>query len=483
MIAEKIFTFIQPHSFKLWRHSALLRAEVVRNKAYWIAQKPNSSFDYVKLDELKPTKFYSLLTTVYNESKTIESFLNSILHQVYKPLEVIICDGGSTDNTVFLIREWIEQNKTEFSIELICSQKCSISSGRNQAAKKAKSEILVFADAGTSLDKFWAERLLKAFINDVDFVCGWYKPIIETKLQKAFAWFVLPKLEAVDPEVFLPSARSMALKKEVFDATGGFPEHLSFAGEDSLFGIYAKSASREVAFVPDAYCYWHLPNGISKMYRTIYCYAKGDAESGGLFWSYYLVLIDKLGPLFVHLFFLILSFVLSLKSASFFYPTVVLFLTYVYRILSLVNSYAVFNQASLSDIFYRKIVLKFALIAQLLGFISGLFERNAVEQRRIGKRKYSIIFLPETHVFKKDQSLTNLILSKIKEGKYLTVIAAKSIGVAFRNASVENYLRSEFIVDAWLKKHKQFIDGEFEFIDFCQDSLSFELSKRINSLH
>ena len=327
MIAEKIFSLLQPRAFKLWRHSALYRPEIVRNKAYLVASKKFSDCEYVNIDSLKQSNQpYSLLTTVYNESKSIEDFLNSILRQSAAPNELVICDGGSGDNTIELIKAWQQKSQVKFPIRIIAEGKCSIAKGRNLSAKKASNDILLFADAGTSLDKSWAEKMLKGFLQDVDLVCGWYKPVIETNLQKAFAWFVLPKLNSIDPATFLPSGRSLAVRKHVFQAVGGFPEHLSFAGEDSLFAAYAKTASRAVAFVPDAYCYWRLPGGFMKMIKTVFRYAKGDGETGELFWNYYIVLIDKIGALFVHLYFLTVSLFLSiyLEGSLFFNLTLVL---------------------------------------------------------------------------------------------------------------------------------------------------------------
>jgi cellulose synthase/poly-beta-1,6-N-acetylglucosamine synthase-like glycosyltransferase len=371
VIAEKIYTYFLPHKLKLWRHDAMHRWELVRNKAYLIDSALDNS------TEISSVQPYSLITTVYNESLTIYAFLNSVLHQQHRPAELIICDGGSFDNTTELIKKWQEQNKVDFKISLLTPGRCSIAKGRNLAAAEAKCEILVFADAGTSLDKHWALRLVQAFIEDVDFVCGWYKPITENKLQQAIAWFILPKLETIDPETFLPSARSLAIKKSVYQKVGGFPENLTFAGEDSLFGVQAKYASRAVAFVPDAYCYWHVPKNLIAMFKTIFRYAKGDGESGKLFWTYYIILSDRMAALFIHLTFLLLFVLLYLKWSLFFYPTLILILSYLHRAFTIANSYAAFAKADIVDILCRCLVLKFALPAQLLGFFSGILNRRS----------------------------------------------------------------------------------------------------------
>lgn len=60
----------------------------------------------------------SLLVSVsvltYNSSMYILETLESIRQQTYPTLELVVSDDCSTDNTVELCREWIEQNKKRF---------------------------------------------------------------------------------------------------------------------------------------------------------------------------------------------------------------------------------------------------------------------------------------------------------------------------------------------------------------------------------
>lgn len=53
----------------------------------------------------------SLITTLYNESKNIEAFLDSYKKQTVYADEFIIVDGGSTDGTIDYINDFIEEIK------------------------------------------------------------------------------------------------------------------------------------------------------------------------------------------------------------------------------------------------------------------------------------------------------------------------------------------------------------------------------------
>ena len=80
----------------------------------------------------------SVTVITYNSSKTVLETLDSIKAQTYQNIELIVSDDCSTDNTVELCRNWIEQNKSRFvRTELLTVEKNTGVAGNSNRAGAA----------------------------------------------------------------------------------------------------------------------------------------------------------------------------------------------------------------------------------------------------------------------------------------------------------------------------------------------------------
>ena len=55
---------------------------------------------------MSKSPFFSIITVCWNSGKTISRTIESVLEQDYQDYEYIIVDGGSTDNTIDIIKEY-----------------------------------------------------------------------------------------------------------------------------------------------------------------------------------------------------------------------------------------------------------------------------------------------------------------------------------------------------------------------------------------
>jgi GT2 family glycosyltransferase len=108
---------------------------------------------------------------------------------------------------------------------------------------------------------------------------GFYRPDARTTFERLASCLNLPDAREVDPQAFLPSARSVAYRREVFDAVGGYPEWLAI-GEDMQFDLAMVRAGFGRVFVPEAVVHWRLRADVRSFLRQYYRYARGDGIAG-----------------------------------------------------------------------------------------------------------------------------------------------------------------------------------------------------------
>ncbi len=235
----------------------------------------------------------SLIATCRNEAGGVEAWLDSLLQQERLPDEVVICDGGSSDGTL----EILQRRAKSFPVPLIVlsAPGSNIARGRNLAIQHATHEIIACTDLGCTLQPDWLRRLVAPFERDPEIAlsAGYYQVVQNNTISTSFPASRLAAdlfgvhLETVQPQSFLPSGRSLAFKKNLWQQAGGYPEWLTDAGEDTLFDYQLKAQPARWAFVPQACVSWRAPDRLSRLLRTYARYARGDGETGiaaGLYW-------------------------------------------------------------------------------------------------------------------------------------------------------------------------------------------------------
>lgn len=84
----------------------------------------------------------SLILTSFNSRDLLRSTLENIEKQDYPKLEVIIKDGGSTDGTIDVIKEYKEKSKHE--VKYVSEKDSGIYDAMNQGYKLSSGDIVAF---------------------------------------------------------------------------------------------------------------------------------------------------------------------------------------------------------------------------------------------------------------------------------------------------------------------------------------------------
>ena len=143
-------------------------------------------------------------------------------------------------------------------------------------------------DAGCVLHQHWLQEITSPLVDpDVHIVSGWYEPLGEGPFQTMYRDCFLLALEDLDVAEFLPSSRSMALRKACWSAVGGYPIAAATA-EDTGFCLTLRGHGFCFYFAPAAVVFWRAPQNLREAMVKHFRYAHGDGVMG-LYVTQYLI--------------------------------------------------------------------------------------------------------------------------------------------------------------------------------------------------
>lgn len=311
---------------------------------------------------------FSLVITVLNEESKIISLLNSIAKQSMEPDEVIIVDGGSTDNTLSVISNFnpqaggqISNKKTKFKLLKKIGNRAV---GRNEGIQKAKNEIIAITDAGCILDINWLKKITTPFKDKkIEIVSGYYKVLSRSVFEKCVGIYVLVMPDSINPQEFLPSSRSMSLRKKIWKEAGGFPEKFSL-NEDYVFAIKLKKLNKKIHFARNAIVSWMPRSTIKNAFLMFFQFARGDAQAA--------ILRPKVIFIFIRYGLGFIIFLIGLINKN------VLYLAALFLVLYLIWAiYKNFHYVKKAEALYILPILQIICdIAVISGTLKGFYEQS-----------------------------------------------------------------------------------------------------------
>lgn len=115
---------------------------------------------------------FSVIVPVYNREQIVSEALDSVFDQTHRPIELVIVDDGSTDNSASAIRDWIDIKQSEnFTVRYIHQENQGVCVARNTGVKYVTGDYVQFLDSDDWLHPERLEKLV-AFMGETgaDFV-------------------------------------------------------------------------------------------------------------------------------------------------------------------------------------------------------------------------------------------------------------------------------------------------------------------------
>lgn len=175
--------------------------------------------------------FLSIIIPTWNEGNYLPKLLECIKKQTFKNYEIIVADANSTDKT----RQIARRN----DCKVVNGGPPSV--GRNNGAKKAKGEILLFLDADVQFDKNFLDECIKDIKErHIDATGTHVYPLSDKIIDKIFLGIF--NFWIYGTQCFYPHAIGGGIfcKKTLHEKISGFDENIKL-GEDM---DYVKRASK-----------------------------------------------------------------------------------------------------------------------------------------------------------------------------------------------------------------------------------------------
>jgi glycosyltransferase involved in cell wall biosynthesis len=171
----------------------------------------------------------SIVTPSYNQGKFIEATIRSVLLQGYPNLEYIIIDGGSTDQSVEIIKKY-EQYLFYWHSRKDKGQADAI----NQGLEKSSGNILGWINSDDVYVKGAFHKIVKAFHSHPNYIVVHGNRILINEVGNVIGWSCMPPF---DPKTLIYNLYSETVfwKRSAMEEVGLLNPSLQFAMDLEFF--------------------------------------------------------------------------------------------------------------------------------------------------------------------------------------------------------------------------------------------------------
>ena len=228
---------------------------------------------------------YSIITVNYNNKDGLKKTIESVISQSFRDYEFIIIDGGSTDSSADILREY-DKEITYW----VSEPDKGIYNAMNKGIAKATGDYLNFMNSG---DCFYDNHVLEkvnSYQYDADFIVGKDYHFNEI-IQKGHASIQPPRTTMIHFFVSTLDHQSSFIKRELFE-NSPYNENYKLVSDWIFFTEKIVKENKRIQFIPDIICrreegglseqlwernrkeihdYLHafLPKGVYDDYKTI----------------------------------------------------------------------------------------------------------------------------------------------------------------------------------------------------------------------
>ncbi|MDQ4094726.1 MAG: glycosyltransferase [Actinomycetota bacterium] len=187
------------------------------------------------LDRLDGDPLVSILMANYNYARYLPQALDSALRQTYPHVEIIVCDDGSTDGSIDVLRRFAAKSDR---VEVIEKENGGYVTAINAAYERSRGHIISILDADDVFTDDKVEVAVEALRRDAGLHCHQLEPVDESTgsigppLPKRLSdgWLAENALDRGGEASFAPSS-GISFRREIADMIFPLPEGIRRGGD------------------------------------------------------------------------------------------------------------------------------------------------------------------------------------------------------------------------------------------------------------
>jgi len=229
----------------------------------------------------------SVVIAVRNGERTLAKCLESVASQIYRPVEIVIVNDGSSDATGKICAEFAAR---QGNVIVITTEGVGPSQARNLAIAKARGIYVAFTDGDCICLPNWLTKLAECIISgpnvagaggdqqspDDDSVYGKFI----NSFMKTIG-FIAGYVKGSDANKIVPTQHNptcnVMYRKAVFDEVGMFLPNL-WPGEDVDLDYRISRAGYQLRYTPEAVVLHYRPGNMGAFARMMYRYGHAQAR-------------------------------------------------------------------------------------------------------------------------------------------------------------------------------------------------------------
>lgn len=219
----------------------------------------------------------SMLIHNLNRAHLLGNCLSSIAEQIYRPLEVVLLDAGSTDDSKAVINKYANlMQQKGIKIKCIDCSSMGVAASRNFASKHASGDLLCAIDNDAYFDDpEGLNSAVKLFQMKESLAVVSFRILLgKSAKTDPFTWVYRRSLQEWSErqfKTFTFTGGGFCIRADAFRKVGGFWDHLEYSREEEELAIALLDKGWEILYSPDIVIrHFADPRGRANIYQRRY---------------------------------------------------------------------------------------------------------------------------------------------------------------------------------------------------------------------